>query len=79
VFVSREWPNWYLALGGYGQGLLNFKGGHVGINTGKNWLGVVTHRFGTRLTPNEAHEIVGLVLERFPQFRYNASTSQPVA
>ena len=71
VFVSRDMPAAYLVYQGFGMGFLDFKGGKVAINTGKNLLGVVTHRFGTSLLTHEANEIVAMIHKRFPQYRYH--------
>lgn len=43
------------------MGFLDFKGGKVAINTGKDLLAVVTHRFGTSLLLHEANEIVAMI------------------
>ena len=71
VFVSREQPGTYLELKGYGMGFLDFKGGKVAINTGRNLFGVVTHRFGMSLSADDAYEIVSAIHGMFPQNAYD--------
>ncbi len=59
------------------MGFLDFKGGKVAINTGKDLLAVVTHRFGTSLLLHEANEIVAMIYKRFPQYRYHPTHKRP--
>lgn len=73
VFVSRFKSNWldeYLYFKDFG--IRNFKRGQVALNTGRNFFGgVKTARFGQVLSEDEAREIVRLILQRFPHYKYH--------
>ena len=72
LFVSRSKINdqltWQLSNGFKPA---DFKKGMVAINYGKTLFGrIKTYRFGANLNDVEAQQIVNLILEKFPQYKY---------
>ena len=70
VFVSHEKNDW-LAYTSKGIKFFSFKKGMIAINCGKTVLGSTrTFRFGAILNEREAKQIVAIIHQRFPKYRY---------
>jgi len=74
VFVSQSKVNdqftWQLSNGFKPA---DFKKGMIAVNYGKTLFGrIKTYRFGTNLNEVEAQQIVNLILEKFPQYKYSS-------
>jgi hypothetical protein len=68
VSQDNRWASYWLS--GRDYRFFNFKRGRVALNSGKSLLGQpVTYRFGTILTDDEAAQVVGLIVGRFPQYK----------
>jgi hypothetical protein len=58
--------------------LFNFNRGRVVVSGGRGLLGrPATYRFGTNLDQSEAEQVVGLLLNRFPQYQAKSSAQIP--
>jgi len=75
VFVSRLKIDWLTDTQlERGFRFVDFKKGLVAINYGKNILGrTKTFRFGSILNREEAVQIVTIIHQRFPQYKYHSS------
>jgi hypothetical protein len=74
VFVSHKKNDW-LTYASRELKFFNFKKGMVAINSGKTIFGGVrTFRFGSILNEGEAKQIVAIIFQRFPKYKYCGSS-----
>ncbi|HMB24432.1 MAG TPA: hypothetical protein VKP08_16430 [Anaerolineales bacterium] len=72
VFVSHQRNDWLVYMSRDIK-FLDFKKGAVAINYGETLLGRVrTYRFGSILEKEAGTQIVELIHERFPQYKYHS-------
>lgn len=71
VFISNQRNDWVTYMSREFK-FFNFKKGLVAVNYGKTiWGGTRTYRFGSTLKREDAKQVVKLIHERFPQYKYH--------
>ncbi len=75
LFVSRQKDGWLPPFGSsMVSAFTSFKRGKIAFNSGRTILGgAVTFRFGSILDEEEAKQIVTIIHQRFPRYRYKAT------